>query len=263
MHAELSFPAAAITTFLLALSRTLGVFLFIPFPGKESGPSMPRILLAFATAISVFPYWSWVSTSEPSIGTLILWLVSELALGLTIGLLVSFLAEGLTIGAHTLALQAGYAYASIVDPTTQADSDVMQVLAQLMGGLLFFSFQIDHLAVRTFIYSLRSFPPGQFAVSHGLLQGMIALSANAFDVALRLALPAVALLLTTEVALAVTGRLSSQLQLVSHATSVKMLITLVILATLIRVAPELYKISATHISEILRSSFWSEAASPK
>ena len=154
---------------------------------------------------------------------LFLWLSSELALGLTIGLVVGFLAEALTVGAHILALQAGYAYASVVDPTTQADSDVLQVLAQLIGGLLFFTLRLDHLAIRTFVYSLRSFPPGQFVLTRSLARAVAALSANIFEVGMRLALPIVAMLLTTEVALAIVGRLSPQVQLGS-TRHIKMLL---------------------------------------
>lgn len=221
---------------------------------------MPRVVLGFATAVAVFPSWPAGSASEATPAMLVLWLASELALGLTIGLLVGFLAEALTVGAHVLALQAGYAYASVVDPTTQADSDVLQVLAQLLGGLLFFSLRLDHMAIRTFVFSLRTFPPGQFALSHDLARALISLSANIFAVALKLALPAVALLLTTEVALAVVGRLNAHLQLGSHAASIKMLLALLILVSLLRVIPRLYENFAAQIFEFMRMSFWGAGA---
>jgi flagellar biosynthetic protein FliR len=240
----------------MVLARTLGVFVFLPLPGKEAGPSMARVVLGFATAVAVFPAWPANGAPEATPALLVLWLSSELALGLTIGLLVGFLAEALAVGAHVLALQAGYAYASVVDPTTQADSDVLQVLAQLLGGLLFFCLRLDHLAIRTFVLSLKSFPPGQFALTHDLARALVSLSANIFAVALKLALPAVALLLTTEVALAVVGRLNAHLQLASHASSIKMLLTLLILVSLLRVIPRLYENFAALIFEFIRSAFW-------
>ena len=260
MHADLTLSLRAVTTFLLVLSRTLGVFVFLPLPGKDAGPSLPRVVLAFATALAVFPAWPSSEISEPTPGLLIFWISSELALGLTIGLMVSFLAEALTVGAHVLALQAGYAYASVVDPTTQADSDVLQVLAQLIGGLLFFCLGLDHLTIRTFVYSLRSFPPGQFALTKSLALAAVKLSANIFAVALKLALPIVALLLATEVALALVGRLSTQLQLGSNAGSIKMLLTLLMLGSVLRVVPQLYEGFAAQIFEFIRNSFWVAAA---
>lgn len=257
MHAEIAVPLSAIIGFLLVFSRMVGVFVFLPLPGKDAGPSLPRVVFAFATALAVLPYWQATGKAEPTLSLLVLWISSELALGLTIGLVVGFLTEALTVGAHVIALQAGYAYASVVDPTTQADSDVLQVLAQLVGGLLFFSLRLDHLAIRTFSYSLRSFPPGQFLLTPGLARAVAALSAHIFDVGLKLALPVVAMLMTTEVALALVGRLSPQLQLGSNANSIKMLLTLLILVSVLRIVPQLYEGFANQVFHFLQTEFWS------
>ena len=256
MHGELAFSLRTITSFLLVLSRILGVFVFLPLPGKDAGPSMPRVVLAFATSLAVLPYWPSGATQEPTLSLLVMWIGSELALGLTIGLAVGFIAEAFTVGAHILALQAGYAYASVVDPTTQADSDVLQVLAQLIGGMLFFGLRLDHMAIRTFTYSLRSYPPGQFILTRSMATAIVNLSANIFTVGLKLALPTVALLLTTEVALAIVGRLSPQLQLGHSASSIKMLLTLLILVSLLRVIPELYEGFANQVFHFIQAGFW-------
>jgi flagellar biosynthetic protein FliR len=259
MHADIAVPLREITTFLLVLSRILGVFVYLPLPGKDVGPSLPRVVLAFATAVAVTPYWPSQNMPEPTPGLLVLWLGSELALGLTIGIVVGLLAEALTVGAQILSLQAGYAYASVIDPSTQADSDVLQVLGQLLGGLLFFCFGLDHLAIRTFTYSLRTFPPGQFALSPNLARAVIALSANIFIVGLKLSLPVIAVLLTIELAMAVVGRLSTQLHLANSATSIKMLLTLLILISVLRVIPSLYEGFASQIFGFIRSEFWGAA----
>jgi flagellar biosynthesis protein FliR len=260
MHAEIAIPFQAITSFVLILSRIVGVFVYLPLPGKDAGPSMARIVLAFATALAVAPAWPLSNVPEPTLVLLLLWISSELAFGLTIGLVIGFLAEALTVGSHVLGLQAGYAYASVVDPTTQADSDVLQVLAQLLGGLLFFCLGLDQMAIRTFVYSLRSFPPGQFVLTAGIARAVITLSANIFTVGLKLALPAVALLLTTEVALAVVGRLSTQLQLGANATSIKMLLTLLILVSVLKVAPQLYEGFSSQVLEFIQAAFWGARA---
>ncbi len=256
MHADIAVPLRTIVTFLLVLSRILGVFVYLPLPGKEAGPSLPRVVLAFATALAVTPYWPSAGTSEPTPGLLLLWISSELALGLTIGLTVGFIAEAFTLGSQILSLQAGYAYASVVDPTTQADSDVLQVFAQLLAGLLFFCFGLDHLAIKTFAYSLRTYPPGQFLLTQNLARAVVSLSSNIFLVALRLSLPVISILLTVEIAIAVVGRLNMQLHLGMNAASIKMLLTLLILVSLMRVVPSLYETFAGQVFEFIRANFW-------
>ncbi len=93
----------------------------------------------------------------------------------------------------------------------------------------------------------------------GLARAVTLLSSNIFVVALKLALPVVAVLLTTEIALAVVGRLSPQLHLVTNATSIKMLLTLVILVSILRVVPVLYEGFATQVFEFIRPAFWGAA----
>lgn len=256
MHANLSISLRAILGFVLVLSRLVGIFVYLPLPGKDTGPSLARIVLAMAMALAIVPFWSLTGIPEPTPSLLVLWVGTELAFGLTIGLLVGFLSESLTVGAHILALQAGYAYASVVDPTTQADSDVLQVLAQLTGGLLFFCFGLDHLAVRTFVYSLRSFPPGEFVLTPHLVSAVLSLSSGIFTVGLKLSLPVVALLLTTEIALAIVGRLSTQLHLGASAGAIKMLLTLLVLASLLRVLPLIYQDFARQVFDFIQEALW-------
>lgn len=255
MHAELTVSASTLIAFLLVLSRMVGVFVFVPLPVKDAGPSVARIVFALASAIALFPRWPSIDAHAVTLGTLAEWLISEGALGMAIGLMVSFITEFLTFGAQTLGLQAGYGYASVVDPTTQADSDVLPVMAQLTSGLLFFTTGLHRLVVSAFAASLDRYPPGQFAITQGLAQTVIQLSANVFSVGLRLALPVIGLLLMTEIALALLGRVNSQLHLGMQAFPAKMLLTLVTLASVLLVVPVLYQAFAAEVFENIRRSF--------
>jgi flagellar biosynthetic protein FliR len=116
--------------------------------------------------------------------------------------------------------------------------------------------------IKTFTYSLRTFPPGRFTLTPDLARAVIALSSTIFVVALKLALPVIAVLLTTELALAVVGRLATQLHLGTSATSVKMLLALLILVSVLRVVPPLYEGFAGQLFEFIRSVFWGSKALP-
>ena len=63
-----------------------------------------------------------------------------------------------------LGLQAGYAYASTIDPNTEADSGILLVFAQLMAGLLFFALGLDREVLRLFAQSLDKIPPGAYVL---------------------------------------------------------------------------------------------------
>ena len=255
MRAELTLSASTLFAFLLVLARLAGAFVFVPLPAKDAGPTLPRIVLALAATLALFPRWPAVDATQMDVGGLIMVLISEMALGTSIGLMVSFIAEALTLGAQILSFQAGYTYASAIDPTTGADSDVIPVLAQLMAGLLFFTTGLHRFVISAFADSLERYPPGNFTLSKGIVQAVIRLGSDLFSMGLRLALPVLALLLMGEIALAVLGRINSQLQLGHHAFPAKMMLALATLTTALAVAPALYESYASDVMQVIRHSF--------
>ncbi len=252
MHAELQIPLVWPLTFALVLTRMAGAFVFIPMPLKDAGPGMARIVFAAATALALAPRWPVIDPTHVTVGVMTGWLFSEAAFGLSIGLVTSFLAEAVTMGAQILGLQAGYGYASVVDPTTSADSDVLQVLAQLTGGLLFFSLGLHRWIISAFAQSLDRYPPGQFTLNRNLAEMVITLGSSVFVVGLRLALPIVGLLAMTEIALALVGRLNPQLHISSSSIALKLLLTLATLTTVLKVFPRLYENYAGELFATLR-----------
>ncbi len=251
MAPQLTIPAGLPLAFGLVLTRVAGVFFFLPLPVRDATPPLARAGFSLAAALALYSHWPEVDVRTTSTGLFAVWLAGEAAFGLAAGLLVGFLAEALTLGAQLIGLQAGYGYASVVDPTTQADSDVLQVVARLTGGLLFFSFGLDGQILRALALSLEIHPPGQFVVTRALVTTVFALAANVFALGLRLAAPVLGLLFLTEISLALVGRLSSSLHLGHSAGPLKMMLTLATLAALFKIVPGLYLTYAGQLLEPL------------
>jgi flagellar biosynthetic protein FliR len=154
-----------------------------------------------------------------------------------------------------LSFEAGYAYASAVDPTTGADSNVLPVLSQMLAGLLFFTFGMHRMVIKAFADSLDRYPPAHFTLNPSLSQQVIRLGSDLFAVGLRLALPVLGLLLMTEVALGIMGRINSQLHLGQHSTPVKMMLAMLTFATILGISPALYQAYAGEVFRVVRSTF--------
>jgi flagellar biosynthetic protein FliR len=152
------------------------------------------------------------------------------------------------MGAQILSLQAGYSFASTIDPTTRADSTVLVVIAQLVASLLFFATGLDHKVFVIFSQSLETYPPGSFTVPLAFADSIVPLGATIFSTGFRLVLPIVALLLMVDIALASLGRLNSQLQLLTMAFPAKMLIGLGLLAWLLVLFPRVFNHSADEVA---------------
>lgn len=241
----------AVSGFLPVLARVAGVFLAVPVPGFRSMADPARILFVIAITVSLSPMWS---ASRPAgMGIMAVVLLTELAFGLAVGLALSLAAEALTMGAQALALQAGFAYASTIDPSSQADSPVLQVLAQLLAGLLFFTAGLDHVMLRALARSLQAFPPGAGAMHVQWADTAVRAFASVFELGLRLALPVIGTLLLADLCLALASRVQAQLQLLSLAFPMKMLMALAALSAAMPLAAWVFRSCASQAISALRA----------
>ncbi len=241
MHADLTLSTGTLFAFLLVLARVGGALVFVPLPGLKSSPDAVRAALSLAFTFALYGQWPPVEAAAVTSARLIGWTLSEAAVGIAIGVSVAIVLEAFLLAAQVLGLQAGYAYASTVDPNTQADSGILLVFAQLISGMLFFALGLDRDVFRLFAESLGRIPAGSFAFQSGSADALIRLGSSLFSVGVRLALPVVALLILVDVALALLGRLNAQLQLLTLAFPVKMLAALIVLGWIASVFPRLMR----------------------
>jgi flagellar biosynthetic protein FliR len=243
MGGSLVLTTSTLLGFLLTLARVAGAFIFVPMPGLRTGFDLARTVLTVSITIALFAQWPQVP-ADTSIGVVAAWMVGEAGLGIGIGLAVAFVTEAFGVGAQIMGLQAGYAYASTIDPSTQADSGILVIFAQLASGLLFFTLGLDREVLRIFAHSLEVMPPGSILISRGAGEHLLSLGATMFSTGLRLALPVVAILVLVDVSLALLGRINSQLQLLTVAFPIKMMVGLFVLSWVALLLPTLFRIDA-------------------
>ena len=243
MPANLAIPLGTLYGFLLVLARISGALVFVPMPGMRGLADPARAAFALGFTVALMPLWPEV---PPPYGAprLAGWAMAEAAVGMSIGVAVAIAMEAFTMGAQVLGLQAGYAFASTIDPNTEADSGVLLVFAQLAAGMLFFALGLDRDILRLFGESLVKAPPGVYRFGPAAGMAMIRLGSVMFSLGVRLALPIVSLLVMVDVALALLGRINSQLQLLSLAFPAKMLTGLTVLSWLAVLFPRLMTQSA-------------------
>jgi flagellar biosynthetic protein FliR len=213
--------------------------IFVPLPGVKGAPEPVRAALALGFTLALFARWPVIDASAVTPVRLAGWAVAEAALGIAIGISVAIVLEAFVVAAQVFGLQAGYAYASTIDPNTEADSGVLLVFAQLMASMLFFSLGLDRQILRLFAESLEKVPAGAYVFGPVSAQSLIRLGSSLFSTGVRLALPVVAVLLMVDVSLALMGRLNAQLQLLSVAFPAKMLTTLLVLSWVTALFPRI------------------------
>jgi flagellar biosynthetic protein FliR len=244
MAAEITVPFAAMQSFLFVLMRIAGAIVFVPLPAVRNAPVIVRISLAMALTFALLPFWPVPADNNLTPGKLVIWSLAEAALGMSAGLVVTFLLEIFQMAAQLVALQAGFSYASTVDPTSQADSSVLQVIGQLIGAMLFLSFGLDRTVFAAFARSLEAYPPGTFMVTLSSAEAIIRLAGSIFTTGLRLALPVLALMLLIDLVLALLSKVNAHLQLLSLAFPLKVLGALGTLTVLTSVFPSVFRDAA-------------------
>ena len=244
MRGELVLSTSTLLGFLMTLARVAGLFVFVPIPGMGSRSTQARIVLSLCMAMALFPNWPHPPADLPG-GEIAGWLIAETALGIGIGLTVSFVLEGFYVAAQIMGLQAGYAYASTIDPNSQADSSVLVIFAEMAVGLLFFALGLDREVIGTFARSMQVAPAGSFVLARGVAAQLLFLGGMMFSTGVRLSLPIVAVLLLIDISLALLGRVNAQLQLLTIAFPVKMMVALTIIGWLVLLMPGILRNEAT------------------
>ena len=247
----LGLPLSTLHAFLLVLARTAGLVAFLPFPGFRGAPDKLRAVLALALTFSLLPVWPSLPDTPVSMATLVAWAIAEAGFGLAAGVAIGLLTDAFQLAMQILGLQAGYGYATTIDPTSQADASTLQVVTMLVTGLLLFTLGIDRELFRILAASFEAFPPGSWAPATASAEGIVRLGSFMFSLALRMAMPVIALLLLIDLALALLGRMQQQLQLLSLAFPVKMLAALAVLAALAPTFVHLFESSAARALDVL------------
>jgi len=262
MPLSLLFTASQLVGFLLILSRLAGLLIFLPIPGLRAVPEAMRPLVAVAFSIPLLERLPILPEASLQPGTILLWCLAEVSLGLLWGLAVHFLVESFVLGAQFLALQAGFGYASIIDPSTQADAGLLQILAQLLASLLSFATGLHRQILFLMAESITRLPPGSFVIHIKTADELIRLGAHMIEVAARLAMPLLALLILIDLALALLGRIQAQLQLLPMAFPAKLLASLFVMGMLTGAYTRVFSGFAKEVVQFLNGVVLGQGAPP-
>ncbi len=243
--------------FLLVLARVAGVFVFVPLPGLSASPVTARIVLSLAITICLLPLWPSTAGLDPSLdrslARLAGYAVMDAGVGMVLGLTVSFAIEAMKLAAQISGLHAGFGFASTIDPSSEVDSSLLLVVAELFAGLLFFAAGFDRQVLAILAGTLKTMPPGQIAQNlsrtHGAPEVLARLSAEIFAYGLRLAFPVTAFLLLVDLTLGFLGRVNANLQLLTLAFPVKTIAALGMFSMLAPIYAHVYVTFAQHSLE--------------
>jgi flagellar biosynthetic protein FliR len=215
-------PLKPLLIFIVVLARTGGLVTFAPFWGHQALTAQVRVVLAMVMALAITPMLVNRLPEPPSsMLALAPILIVELLIGCAFGFVGRLVFNSLEIAAQLIGFQMGFSLAGTIDPNSHAQTTALNVLAQMLGLVIFMSADCHHWLLLTTVRSFEVVGPGGAHVTAGLAQLFIRLSADALAVGIALAAPAIVMLLAVEIALAIAGRAIPQIQVMILGFPVK------------------------------------------
>ncbi len=206
-----TFGIQRLEAFVLILARTAGIFTLAPIFGANQVPVLLRVAIALGMTLVFVPLYSGEHLLAWDALPMALMIAKETLVGLVIGFVVMLIFAAMETAGQFVDLQAGFSFATMLDPVYGSQTAVAARFHRIVAGLLFFVTNGHHIMIRGIADSFTIMPIGDLTLDAAVAGGVAALFANLFAVAAKVAAPVVAAVFLADVALAVVARAVPQM----------------------------------------------------
>jgi flagellar biosynthesis protein FliR len=211
----------------LALVRVSGMVVFAPFFASTALPLRAKAVFVGAVAFLLAPLAATLPRAHVTLGFAAL--LGELAVGLVYGLSLTLLNEMLLFAGQIAGVQFSFSLVNLLDPGSSIQTPLLGDLFQLFGTLVLITAGLDRILLASVVRSFRAAPLGTFALTPPSALVIFRAGAGIFLAAVELAAPVLASTMLVEIAVALLGKLSPQLPVMSLTVPLKTITGLVIL----------------------------------
>ncbi|HUN82963.1 MAG TPA: flagellar biosynthetic protein FliR [Terracidiphilus sp.] len=213
---------------MLALVRVSGMVVFAPFFSSTSLPVRAKAVFVLLVAYLLAPLVAALPDARADVTfTAVL---GELAVGLIYGLCLALLNEMLLFAGEIAGLQFSFSLVNLLDPNSTIQTPLLGELFQLMGTLVLLGAGLDRLLLASMVRSFKIVPLGSYAVAPATMTAIVRAAGGIFLAAVELAAPVLAATLLVELAVALMGKLSPQLPVMSLTVPLKTLTGFAVMA---------------------------------
>ena len=212
----------------LALVRVSGMVAFAPFFSSTSLPMRAKAVFVGVVAWLLAPLVATLPNAQATLSFPAI--VGELAVGLVYGLSLALLSEMLIFAGQIAGLQFSFSLVNLLDPESAIQTPLLGDLFQLMGTLVVITAGLDRILLASVVRSFRVVPLGTYALGPPTALALVRAAGGVFLAALELAAPVLAATMLVEIAVALLGKLSPQLPVMSLTVPLKTLTGFAILA---------------------------------
>ncbi len=198
--------------FLLVLLRVSALLMVAPIFGHRTWLARAKVGLAFTVSIILFPIVADQPLDVPA-GVLpyALMMIREVLMGVVMGFVVLLLFVGIQFAGQLAGLQMGFGIVNVIDPQSSNQLSIMGQFLNILAILLLLSLNGHHTILTGLVTSFETIPLGGVVLKAGLMQKMIALTAEVFIIGVKIAAPIMTALFLVTAAMGVLARTVPQM----------------------------------------------------
>jgi len=210
--------------YLLVLFRTAGLLVGAPILGARVVPVRIRLAFSLVLSLAVFTGAGSPAVTPPSgLPPLLLDIAAETALGLLAGLSARWVLDAAVAAGQVIGISMGIGFASLVDPSSGANSNAPGELLLTLAQLSALALGIHREAIGWLARSVRLWPPGTDLPVATLASRAIGQAVLGVTLAVRVAFPVLGAVVVGYAIMGVLGRAAPQVSIRSIGFSVAIL----------------------------------------
>lgn len=202
-----------VSSFFWPFFRILALIASAPLFGARGVPASAKIGLAFVLTVVIAPVLGPMPDVQPASAQGLFILAQQLMIGVAMGLAMRIVFSAIEMAGHVMGLQMGLGFATLFDPQNSAQIPVMGQFLGLLAMLFFLAINGHLMVITALVESFRELPIGLHPFSGQGWHTLALWGGEVFRAGLLVSLPVVAVLMMTNVALAVLTRAAPQLNI--------------------------------------------------
>lgn len=215
----------------LVFARLGAIVMLLPGLGETFIPARVRLSFALALSLMLFPLLvGKVPVIPVSAGDFGLAVAKEVMIGLMIGAILRLFMTSLATAGEIVSLQTTLSFAQTANPMQATPSTTVGTFLGMIGIVLIFATDLDHLFIGAIVRSFDLFPFGRDLPVADAGQLAIQTLGGSFALGLQLAAPVIVFSLIFNIAAGLVGRVMPQFQVFFAATPAIVLLGLSIFA---------------------------------
>ncbi|HVL75574.1 MAG TPA: flagellar biosynthetic protein FliR [Noviherbaspirillum sp.] len=202
-----------VASFLWPATRVLGLIATAPLFGNVSVPVRVKVGLGIMISLVIAPGVPEVPAMDPmSLAGLVI-LAQQLVIGLAMGFAMRIVLAAVEMAGEISGLTMGFGFATFFDPQTRARTSVIAQFLSLLTLMIFLALNVHLMMLSTLAHSFVTLPISADPVGVSGFGQIARWGGLIFSSGVQLALPMIAALLLTNIALGILTRAAPQLNL--------------------------------------------------